>query len=320
MSQKNLLLIVNPCSGKGKMKTALFSVVDIFSKADYDVTVYTTRARSDATEKVKTIKNGEYDLMVVCGGDGTLNEVISGLMQTNNNCPIGYIPAGTLNEWSGGLGISRSIKKAATDIVNGREITLDIGRFSDNFFTYTASFGAFTDVSYSTSQKFKTVLGQAAYFLAGIKSVANIKAIELKLECDERKIEGKFLFGAISNSLSVGGIVKFDKSTVTLNDGLFEVLLIRKPKNLLKLKSVADGILKHDLNREGMEFFHTKSIKILNGEGLDWTLDGEHAVSHDITEIENIHNAVRFIIPRADEKKKKNKKDVQNIITKENNQ
>ena len=299
---KNLLLIVNPCSGKAKMGSALLSVVKIFSEADYEVTVYPTKERADATRKVETVKSGQYDLIVACGGDGTLNEVITGLMHSGENIPIGYIPAGTLNEWSTGLGISRTIREAAKDIVTGTEIALDIGIFGDNYFTYTASFGAFTSASYSANQDVKNVLGQAAYFFEGIKSLGAIKPIHLKFECEGKTVEDDFLFGAVSNSLSVGGIVKFDQSTVKLNDGLFEVLLIKNPTNILKLQSVVDGILKHELDRDGMEFFHTDKITVTGGEGLDWTLDGEHGESQQIQEIENIHNAVRFIVPNKGEK------------------
>lgn len=299
---KNLLLIVNPCSGKAKMGSALLSVVKIFSEADYEVTVYPTKERADATRKVETVKSGQYDLIVACGGDGTLNEVITGLMHSGENIPIGYIPAGTLNEWSTGLGISRTIREAAKDIVTGTEIALDIGKFGDNYFTYTASFGAFTSASYSANQDVKNVLGQAAYFFEGIKSLGAIKPIHLKFECEGKTVEDDFLFGAVSNSISVGGIVKFDQSTVKLNDGLFEVLLIKNPTNILKLQSVVDGILKHELDRDGMEFFHTDKITVTGGEGLDWTLDGEHGESQQIQEIENIHNAVRFIVPNKGEK------------------
>ena len=299
---KNLLLIVNPCSGKAKMGSALLSVVKIFSEADYEVTVYPTKERADATRKVETVKSGQYDLIVACGGDGTLNEVITGLMHSRENIPIGYIPAGTLNEWSTGLGISRTIREAAKDIVTGTEIALDIGKFGDNYFTYTASFGAFTSASYSANQDVKNVLGQAAYFFEGIKSLGAIKPIHLKFECEGKTVEDDFLFGAVSNSISVGGIVKFDQSTVKLNDGLFEVLLIKNPTNILKLQSVVDGILKHELDRDGMEFFHTDKITVTGGEGLDWTLDGEHGESQQIQEIENIHNAVRFIVPNKGEK------------------
>lgn len=302
MSQKKLLLVVNPRSGKAKMRTALFGVVEIFSKADFEVTVYPTKAREDATQKLATVKTGDYDLIVVCGGDGTLNEAITGLMQGGADIPIGYIPAGTLNEWSTGLGISKSIRQCAKDIISGEEISLDIGKFGDKYFTYTASFGAFTSASYSTNQDIKNVLGQAAYFFEGVKSLGNIKPVALEFECDDKKIKGDYLFGAISNSFSVGGIVKFDQSTVTLNDGEFEILLIEKPTNILKLQPLVDGILKQELNREGMKFFHAKNIKIKGCKNLDWTLDGEHAVSDDTLEINNIQKAVRFIVPKEGRK------------------
>ncbi len=294
---KNLLLIVNPHSGRAKIGPALMGVVKIFSSADYEVTVYPTKARLDATRKVETLKTGDYDLIVVCGGDGTLNEAITGLMRAKVDTPIGYIPAGTLNEWSSGLGISRTIRQAAKDIVTGREITLDIGKFGGSYFTYTASFGAFTSASYSANQEIKNVLGQAAYFFEGVKALGNIKPIPLKFEANGKVYEGDYLFGAISNSMSVGGIVKFSDSVVKLNDGLFEVLLIKNPSNILKLQPMVDGIIKHDLDREGMEFFHTDKIIVSGCGGLDWTLDGEHAASNKRVLIENIKQAVRFIVP-----------------------
>ena len=298
MSQKKLLLVVNPQSGKAKMKTELMSVVQIFSDAQYDVSVYPTKKRADATEKIKSVKKDEYDMIVVCGGDGTLNEVISGLMQTGNDSAIGYIPAGTLNEWSQGLGISRDIKTAAKDILSGDVITLDIGKFQDKYFSYTASFGAFTSASYTTPQNVKNILGQSAYILEGVKSLGSIKPIHLKLTTEEKEVEGDFLFGAISNSMSVGGIVKYKENAVKLNDGVFEVLLIRNPDNILKLQPMIDGILKKDFDREGIEFFHTSKVVIEKGEHLAWTLDGEYAEGEKTTVIENIKGAVNFIVPK----------------------
>lgn len=294
---KKLLLIVNPCSGRAKMRGELLRVTEIFSNADFEVTVYPTKARGDATKRASLISENEYDIIVVCGGDGTLNEVITGLMQAGVNCRLGYIPSGTLNEWSSGLNISRSIPQAARDIINGKEITLDIGKFGNKYFSYTASFGAFTSASYSAPQEVKNVLGQAAYFFEGIKSLNNIKPVHLKFICDEKEVEGDFLFGAVSNSMSVGGIVKFDESAVKLNDGEFEVLLIRKPDNILKLQPLVEGIIHQELDREGMEFFHTKEITVIGGEGLSWTLDGEFAEGSQTVKIQNIHNAINLIVP-----------------------
>lgn len=297
---KKLLLIVNPCSGKAKMRTELLKVVEIFSAVDYAVTVYPTKDRMDATNKSASLKEGEYDLVVACGGDGTLNEVITGLMRSGINQTVGYIPSGTLNEWSTGLGISKNIAQAAKDITTGKEITLDVGKFGDKYFTYTASFGAFTSASYSTPQDIKNVLGQAAYLFEGIKSLGSIKPIHLTFESEEKTIEGDFLFGAISNSMSVGGIVKFADNVVELNDGFFEVLLIRNPDNILKLQPLIDGILRNELQREGMEFYHTKAITVKGGENVSWTLDGEYGEGKDEIKIENIHNAIKFILPDKD--------------------
>ncbi len=297
MENKKLLIIANPKSGTAKVKTYLLQMVQIFSEAGYDVTVYPTKCRGDATVKAASIKNGEYDRIVVCGGDGTLNEVITGAMQAGLDCTFGYVPLGTLNEWSSGLKISRNAIQAARDIVSGQEITLDIGKFGDKHFTYTASFGAFTDASYSANQTVKNVLGQAAYFFQGIKSLTNIKSIHLKFVCDEKEIEGDFLFGAITNSMSVGGIVKFKDSVVNLNDGEFEVLLIKSPTNIMQFQSIVDGILRKDLNKNGIEFFHTNQITVYGAENVPWTLDGEYSDGLDEITITNLHSAIKLIVP-----------------------
>jgi len=177
---KKLLLIVNPCSGKAKMRSELLRVTEILSLGGYDITVYPTKAKADATKRIEAVKNNEFEKIVVCGGDGTLNEAITGIMSASLDCTLGYIPAGTLNEWSTGLRISKSIPTAAKDIINGMPIKLDVGKFGDKYFSYTASFGAFTEASYSAPQDLKNVLGQAAYFFEGIKSLANIKPIHLQ--------------------------------------------------------------------------------------------------------------------------------------------
>ena len=293
---EKLLLIVNPKSGRAKMRSELLGVTEILSEK-YDVTVYITTARLDATERIKRMGDGEFSTVVVCGGDGTLNEVISGLMQSKKKVTLAYIPCGTLNEWSSSLGIARNIPEAARDILDSKKIVLDIGKFRDKHFSYTASFGAFTDASYSAPQDVKNVLGQAAYFFEGIKSLATIKPIHLKFESQEKTVEGDFLFGAVSNSMSVGGIVKFDKAVVELDDGYFEVMLIRKPDNIVQLQGIIDGILRRDLDREGIEFFHTKAITVYGSEDVPWTLDGEFCNGTDRIHIENLHSAIELLVP-----------------------
>ena len=295
MSQK-VMIIANPKAGLGKIRAYLFSVVEILSAAGYEVTVYPTKNPQDAYNKIREGIE-DFDKIIVCGGDGTLNEVVSGVVSSGVDATIGYIPAGTLNEWSSGLKISRNIEQAAEDIVSGTVRELDVGRFDDKFFTYTASFGAFTEASYSAPQEVKNVIGQAAYFFEGIKSIAHIKPISLEIEADGRTIKGDFLFGAISNSHSVGGVLKLDENVVNLGDGYFEVLLIRNPDTLQQLQQIVDGILKKDFDRKGLEFFKASKIKVKSKKPLDWTLDGEHAVGSGVTVIENLHHRMKFIVP-----------------------
>lgn len=297
MTQKKLLLIVNPCSGRAKMYTELLKVVEILSAAEFAVTVYPTKCKGDATEYISRLSGDDYSVIVVCGGDGTLNEVITGIMQAKLSIPLGYIPSGTLNEWSSGLNISRNIESAAKDVTKNNKTMLDIGKFGEKYFSYTASFGAFTSASYSAPQNVKNVLGQAAYFFEGIKSLGNIKPVHLKITYDGNHQEGDYLFGAISNSLSVGGIVKYDKNCVVLNDGEFEVLLIKKPDNILKLQPLIDGILKQDFSGEGFEFFKAKALTVESAEPVSWALDGEFAETTGTLNISNVHNAITFLIP-----------------------
>ena len=307
MPDKKLLIIANPKSGKAKVKDPLLRIVQIFSNDGYLVTVYPTKARGDATVFASQIKENEYDRIVVCGGDGTLNEVITGFMQSKLKCTIGYIPLGTLNEWSSSLNISRNALTAAKDILTGEYTQLDIGQFNDKFFTYTASFGAFTKASYATSQKVKNVLGQAAYLLGGIKCLADIKSIHLKFKYDDKEVEGDYLFGAISNSMSVGGVVKFKENLVKLNDGMFEVVLIKKPSSLSEFTSIVDGILRKDLTHKGIEFFHTSEITVIGGENVAWTLDGEYSAGSETVTIKNVPSALHLTIPNQSEKKSSKK-------------
>lgn len=303
MSNKKLLIITNPRSGKAKIKNDLLKIIEIFSQADFEVSVYPTKRQGDATIKAQSLKNGEYDRIIVCGGDGTLNEVITGIMRKGLSCTLGYIPYGTLNEWSSGLKISRNPFVAASDILTGIETDLDIGQFEDKYFSYTASFGAFTEASYSAPQEIKNVLGQAAYFFEGIKSLSNIKPIHLKFKCDDREIEDDFLFGAISNSMSVGGIVKFNDSIVKLNDGKFEVLLIKNPTTILQFQSIVDGILRRDLSRDGIEFFQAHKVEVVGGKNIPWTLDGEYSEGKDTVTLTNIPSAIHLIVPHNENSK-----------------
>lgn len=294
---EKIFLVANPRSGMMKLKNHLLSIVEVFSKANFSVTVYPTKCRGDATQVVSRLSD-EYTTIVCCGGDGTLNEVIAGIMKNEHHYRLGYIPAGTLNEWSSGLKISRDMVKAAEDIVNGRLIPLDIGLFDERFFTYTASFGAFTDASYSAPQEMKNVFGQAAYIVEGIKSIGNIKPIKMSFKHDGGEITGDFLFGSVSNSMSLGGIIKLDETVVELNDGKFEVLLIRNPENLSQFNNIVSSILKKDLSNPSIEFFRTEKLSVDAPRNIPWTLDGEQGFpQHNKFVIQNVHSAISFYVP-----------------------
>lgn len=294
---KRMFLIANPKSGRAKIKNELMAIVDIFTRAGFSVTVYPTACSGDATTVVSKLDDA-YDTIVCCGGDGTLNEVINGLMQNKNRYKLGYIPSGTLNEWSSGLKISHKPKIAAQDIVNGQIQSLDIGLFGDRYFSYTACFGAFTSASYSAPQNVKNAIGQTAYFFEGVKSLSLIKPSYLKFKIGDRVIEGDYIFGSISNSVSMGGVIKLDVSDIHLDDGLFEMLLIENPDNLLELQEIIDCILRRKFNNKKIKFFKADRITVLGSRGTDWTLDGEHARGTDKIEIKNINKAIDFIVPK----------------------
>ena len=296
---KKLFFIVNPHSGTMKAGSQLLKIIETLTDDGYRVTVHPTRCRGDATEIIKNLET-DYDTVVCCGGDGTLNEVITGMMQSGKRFKLGYIPAGTQNEWSSGLKIPRNLTKAAKVVTEGRVVSLDIGSFNDKYFSYTASFGAFTEASYSTPQQFKNVLGQAAYILEGIRLIGSIKPLHLKVEHDGGVTEGDFLFGAVSNSLSVGGVIKLKDSIVNLSDGMFEVLLIRNPKNAIEFQSLVGSVIAQKVDNPNMVFLHTSSLKIASEDEFNWTLDGEMAAGSETVTIKNLHNAMDFYVPNEE--------------------
>lgn len=299
MNKKKLFLIANPKSGRAKLKEELLGIISALSAGGYAVTVYPTTRRGDAKEIVSKLSD-DYETIVCCGGDGTLNEVVSGMMANKNKYKLGYIPLGTLNEWSGNIGISKNAKTAANDIVSGKPMALDIGKFGESYFVYTASFGAFTSASYATPQNIKNALGQAAYLLESVKSVSEIKPIHLKLLLDGKtEVEGDYLYGGISNSLSCGGIIKLDERLVKFDDGLFEIVLIEKAENISAFGNILDSLLKKNYDScPHLKQFTASSIKIYGSKNLKWTLDGEMAKGSEPLDIINMQKAVEFIIPQ----------------------
>lgn len=296
---KKLLLILNPCSGKKRASRALAGVIDVFNRGGYDVTVYVTSARGDAT-RVAAARASEFDLVVCAGGDGTFNETISGLLQGGHDTPIGYLPAGSTNDFAASLHLSKNLIEAAGDIVEGAPRRLDVGRFNGRYFSYVASFGAFTRASYATSQNVKNALGHLAYILSGIKELAYIRSRRLRFTLDDGTVlEDEYIFGAISNSTSVAGILTLSEDLVDMNDGIFELLLVRKPQNLLELNDCVLALTTQDYHTPMLTFTSARSVEIEAPEDMDWTLDGEHEPGSAHCRAENLHDAIRIITRSA---------------------
>lgn len=239
---KKLLFVYNPHSGKGLIKNKLCEILDIFAKAGYEMTVCPTQHAMDGYDKVCGA-DGRYDLIVCSGGDGTLNEVISAVMTHCMAKPkIGYIPAGSTNDFAKSLGIPKDMVKAAKLISNDNSFLCDIGVMNGRFFNYVAAFGAFTDVSYKTPQSMKNVLGHQAYIVESLKSLSKIKAYNMKVTCNDITITGNYIYGMVANSKSVGGMKGITGKNILLDDGLFEVILVREAKNPLELQQIVAGL------------------------------------------------------------------------------
>ena len=297
--RKKMLFIFNPRSGKGSIKTRLMDILDIFVKGGYEVTVHPTQAYMDGF-KIAKKKAGEYDLVVVSGGDGTLDEIVSGILRVGCKTPIGYIPAGSTNDFANSMHISKNMLQAATDIVEGIPHAFDVGKFNDDFFVYIATFGLFTDVSYETNQDLKNILGHAAYILEGTQRIFNIKSYKLKVLSEEAELEGDFIFGMISNSTSVGGFKKLTGPDVMLDDGVFEVMFIRMPRNLLDLNEIIASLVSGN-DTKMIEAFKTSALTVICEEEVPWTLDGEYGGEHMKVEIKNLKHSVEIMLPVNEE-------------------
>ena len=285
---------MNPCAGTKKENKYLTDILVLFGKYGYNNTVYLTEAAGDAKKYAK-LNAKNYDLIVAIGGDGTFNEVVSGVLKSGADVEIGYIPAGSTNDFANSLKLSKNILKAAEDIMNGTVREIDIGSFNGRNFSYVASFGAFSEISYRTPQNVKNSLGYMAYALEGIKDIANLKSKHLRFVADGEVIEDDFIFGAICNSTSVGGVINLDPKLVDFSDGLFELLLIRLPKDLFELNEIVIALTSKKYNTKMITFVSAKSIVIETTENINWTLDGEYAYGEEKIKVENLNKAIRFI-------------------------
>lgn len=296
---KKMLFIFNPRSGKGQIRTKLLDIIDVFVKGGYEVIVHPTQGPRDGGKMAKEMAD-QVDLIVCSGGDGTLDEVVTGLMEIKAKVPIGYIPAGSTNDFANSLDISKDMVEAARDIVEGQMISLDVGAFNHDTFVYIAAFGLFTDVSYETNQDMKNILGHAAYILEGTQRLFNIKSYNLNVKSDNGELSGEFIFGMISNSTSVGGFKRLTGPDVMLDDGVFEVMFIRRPKNILELNEIIASLV-GTTDSKMIEVFKTTELTIECEEEISWTLDGEFGGLHKNVRIKNLKHVVQIMLAKNDE-------------------
>lgn len=297
---EELLFIYNPQAGQGKARGKLSDIVNAFSTNGYLTTVYPTQAPGDATGLVRAIGK-RYGRIVCCGGDGTLHEVVAALMEMDAPPVLGYIPAGTTNDFSRNLDLPRDMAQAAEIAAAGPTMRCDMGRFNGHSFVYVAAFGAFTDVSYDTPQQFKNLFGHLAYVLEGIGRLGSIRSWNMRVEYDGGELEGEFIFGMVSNTRSVGGFKGWPAQEVELDDGQFEVILVRAPKNPLELQAILHSVITQSPGGDGpLVGFHTRSLKLTCGEEVAWTLDGEYGGSHREVQVENVQKALELCYRKKD--------------------
>ncbi len=290
-----LLLIVNPTAGKAKAKDNLLGIVDTLNRGGWQVEVHVTRSRLDAMETAAA-RGGDVDLLVCSGGDGTLSETISGMMRLEHPPRLGYIPAGSTNDFASSLGIPKRALDAARNVVEGTPIPVDIGQFCGRRnFVYVAGFGAFTEVSYMTPQEKKNLLGHQAYMIEGMKSLANIKSYHMKVESDEFSMEEDFIFGMVTNTTSVGGFKGLVARNVALDDGLFEVLLIRTPTTAMELTNILSSMITKEEYNEYVHRFLASKLRVTCSEPVDWVLDGEFGGAEREVEIENLTKRIEIL-------------------------
>lgn len=292
-----LLFIYNPHAGKGRVRLRLAELLNAFTRVGQVVTAYPTQGPGDAVQAARQLAP-HYDRLVVCGGDGTLHEVVNGLMALpmEHRPVVGYIPAGTTNDFAQNLSLPRKMDAKAALAATGAARRVDVGRLEEDYFVYVAAFGAFTSVAYDTPQQFKNVLGHLAYVLRGITELANIKGYHLKLTHDGGELEGEFLYGMVSNTISVGGLIGLPAEEVALDDGELEVLLIPMPKTMADLNAMIRGLATQTYSKEtGIIGFHTARLTMECDEPLPFTLDGENGGQHTLSHITACHQAIPIV-------------------------
>lgn len=290
---KKLLFIINPKAGLKKNRHFVDEAVSIFEQAGYKVGIKYTKKRGDATIIAKDMSD-KADLVVCMGGDGTLNEVMQGIMVANTQTPLGYIPAGSTNDFAASLGLKSNPKEQAKFIVSNEPRPLDLGCFNGRYFVYTASAGVFTKTSYSTPQDLKNKIGHLAYVIMAVRELFSLRRLKLKVELDDKIHEGKYIFVAINNATRVGGVMKLDESLVRFNDGLFELMLVEYPKDAREFLQLIIKVLTRKFTGK-ITLEQIKSARITDSSDIDWSLDGEKEKGRTIVEFEVVHDAIDFI-------------------------
>ena len=291
---KKVLFIYNPYAGQIQIKNQLWSLLNEFSAADYNLTVRATTDSNDCANYIEKY-GSKFDLIIVSGGDGTMNNAVNGLFKLDKSIPIGYIPAGTTNDYAASLKLPKKMPQAAKLIIENQPVDYDIGKFNDMYFVYIAAFGLFTEVPYTTDQQAKNLLGHFAYVLEGVKSLSSIKTYHVEIKSQQWQGSGEYIYGMITNSLSVGGLYDMSKEDVRLDDGLFEVMLIEKPNSLNDLASIASYLLGIEKSNEFVHSFKTDEIELISEEEMSWTLDGENGGNCQNAKISVINKALKIV-------------------------
>lgn len=290
-SRKKILLILNPIAGK--MRAQNVDIPALFP--EYNVTTYRTKDGASCEAYVAD-NAASYDIVVCAGGDGTLHHVINGMMHTESKPPLGYIPCGTTNDFAAGLGIPRDIPRAAAAICAGKPRMIDVGAFGNRYFSYVASFGAFTESSYKAPQESKNRMGRMAYFFEAVREFPHIRPSRMTVETDSGRFEGEYIFGAVSNATSLGGMLHLSSDDVVYDDGLFEVMLIPRPRSVLDWQHIIFSLLRRQYDSEYITFFKARHVVFSMEQVLPWSLDGEYASGDSTVEIQIHPRAVPLLL------------------------
>lgn len=297
-----LLLLVNKKSGKETIEKYVPKIIEEFEENNFEVDLMYTKITNNATKIIMNYDK-DFDLVVCCGGDGTLNQTISGLMEINKKVSIGFIPLGTANDFAKNFNLTDDVLYLPHNIMSYKSQKCDTGKFNDKYFNYVAAFGVCTKVSYTTKKSLKKRFGKKAYYMKAIKEFFHIKSYKVKLTFDDKVIEDEFVYGGISNSISIAGLQWFKPEDIDLNDGKFEAIFIKKPKNPIQTIKIFNSMLqKNYKNKAEIVYFKTDNIDIEIEEELPWTLDGEYGGTYNKVNINNIKQNVEFIVPEIKEK------------------